>query len=108
MWGQTLSRSYGRCIAEFLSEGSLERLRILSSSTCVGFSTDTPNLKRLEAFLEGSADQFGTQCPPHDLWDYARGFTYEPPSGFPPLFQQWVDLWNPVPPSHQLEVVQEY
>ena len=43
--------------AEFLNEGSLERLRILSSPTCVGFSTDTLDLKHLEAFLEGSADQ---------------------------------------------------
>lgn len=36
MWGQTLSRSYGRCIAEFLSEGSLVSLSLLDSSTCVG------------------------------------------------------------------------
>ena len=35
-WGQTLSRSYGRCIAEFLSEGSLVSLSLLDSSTCVG------------------------------------------------------------------------
>ena len=34
--GQTLSRSYGRCIAEFLSEGSLVSLSLLDSSTCVG------------------------------------------------------------------------
>src|SRR5919197_1049052 len=30
---QTLSRSYGRCIAEFLSEGSLVHLSLLDSST---------------------------------------------------------------------------
>ena len=35
-WGRTLSRSYGRCIAEFLSEGSLVSLSLLDSSTCVG------------------------------------------------------------------------
>ena len=35
-WGQTLSRSYGRYIAEFLSEGSLVSLSLLDSSTCVG------------------------------------------------------------------------
>ena len=35
-WGQTLFRSYGRCIAEFLSEGSLVSLSLLDSSTCVG------------------------------------------------------------------------
>ena len=34
--GQALSRSYGRCFAEFLNEGSLVHLRILSSPTCVG------------------------------------------------------------------------
>ena len=31
-----LSRSYGRCIAEFLNEGSLIRLSLLDLSTCVG------------------------------------------------------------------------
>ena len=34
--GQALSRGYGRCFAEFLKEGSLVHLRILSSPTCVG------------------------------------------------------------------------
>ena len=32
--------------AEFLKEGSLERLRILILPTCVGFSTDTWTLTR--------------------------------------------------------------
>ena len=36
MWGQTLSRSYGRCIAEFLDEESLVHLGLLALSTCVG------------------------------------------------------------------------
>jgi hypothetical protein len=34
--GQALFRSYGRCIAEFLNEGSLVRLGLLDLSTCVG------------------------------------------------------------------------
>ena len=34
--GQTLSRSYGRYIAEFLKKGSLVRLGLLDLSTCVG------------------------------------------------------------------------
>ena len=34
--GQALSRSYGRCFAEFLNEGSLVHLRLLASPTCVG------------------------------------------------------------------------
>lgn len=33
---QTLSLSYGRCIAEFLSKGSLAHLGLLDLSTCVG------------------------------------------------------------------------
>jgi hypothetical protein len=34
--GQTLSRSYGRYIAEFLNEESLVHLGLLDLSTCVG------------------------------------------------------------------------
>jgi hypothetical protein len=34
--GQTLSLSYGRCIAEFLDEESLVHLGLLDLSTCVG------------------------------------------------------------------------
>jgi hypothetical protein len=34
--GQTLSLSYGRCIAEFLNEESLVHLGLLDLSTCVG------------------------------------------------------------------------
>lgn len=34
--GQTLSLSYGRCIAEFLNEDSLVHLGLLDLSTCVG------------------------------------------------------------------------
>ena len=52
--GQALLRTYGRCFAEFLNEGSLVHLRLLASSTCVGFSTDTITLA-LEVFLESSA-----------------------------------------------------
>ena len=33
---QTLSLSYGRCIAEFLNEGSPEHLGLLDPTTCVG------------------------------------------------------------------------
>jgi hypothetical protein len=34
---QSISRSYGRCFAEFLNEGSPVRLGLLALSTCVGF-----------------------------------------------------------------------
>lgn len=49
MWGQTLSRSYGRFIAEFLSEGSLVSLSLLDSSTCVGlrYGRLSPNVHLL-------------------------------------------------------------
>ena len=40
--GQTLSRSYGRCIAEFLDEESLVRLGLLDLSTCVGLRYGQP------------------------------------------------------------------
>ena len=35
--GQSLSLSYGRYFAEFLNEGSLDRLGLLDPPTCVGF-----------------------------------------------------------------------
>jgi hypothetical protein len=40
--GQTLSRSYGRCIAEFLNEESLVHLGLLDLSTCVGLRYGQP------------------------------------------------------------------
>ena len=40
--GQTLSLSYGRCIAEFLKKGSLVRLGLLDLSTCVGLRYGRP------------------------------------------------------------------
>ena len=40
--GQTLSRSYGRCIAEFLNEESLVRLGLLDLSICVGLRYGQP------------------------------------------------------------------
>ena len=49
--GQALLRTYGRCFAEFLNEGSLVHLRLLASPTCVGFSTVTYKLA-LEVFLD--------------------------------------------------------
>jgi hypothetical protein len=37
--GRALSRTYGRCFAEFLGKDSLVRLGLLDPSTCVGFGT---------------------------------------------------------------------
>ena len=50
--------------AEFLNEGSLERLRILSSSTCVGLRYGHP-INSLEAFLVKCADQFVSLRTPY-------------------------------------------
>ena len=52
--------------AEFLNEGSLERLRILSSSTCVGLRYGHP-INSLEAFLGKCADQFMSLRTPYHL-----------------------------------------
>ena len=53
--------------AEFLHESSLERLRILSSPSCVGFGTGT-NVAPREAFLGDVSDDLQTikvmQVPP--------------------------------------------
>ena len=38
--GQALSRSYGRCFAEFLNHVSLVRLGLLDLPTCVGLRYD--------------------------------------------------------------------
>lgn len=47
--GQALSRSYGRCFAEFLNKGSLVRLSLLDLSTCVGlqYGYQWPNVNYL-------------------------------------------------------------
>ena len=50
--------------AEFLNEGSLERLRILSSSTCVGLRYGHP-VSSLEGFLVKCADQFASLRTPY-------------------------------------------
>jgi hypothetical protein len=52
--------------AEFLNEGSLERLRILSSSTCVGLRYGHP-VSSLEDFLVKCADQFASLRTPYHL-----------------------------------------
>ena len=47
-------------VAEFLEDGSLERLRILSSPTCVGFGTDA-RLRPSEVFLGTTSADFGNK-----------------------------------------------
>jgi hypothetical protein len=48
--GEALSRSYGRCIAEFLKLSYLDRLSILNPPSSVRFGTVTTKLS-LDAFL---------------------------------------------------------
>jgi len=61
--------SFSKELESFRSEGSdgqfqLERLRILSSPTCVRFSTDTLPMS-LGAFLESCSSHFGSKRPRH-------------------------------------------
>jgi len=62
--------------AEFLNEGSLARLRILSSPTCVGFRYGHPDLARGFSWQFGVGD-FGTTLPsPSHLKVMPDGFAY--------------------------------
>ena len=70
-------RSY---FAEFLSDGSLERLRIFISPTCVGLRYGR-SAQCCEAFLVSMASMTSAHNrPPHQLSGYVkRGFTYASP-----------------------------
>jgi hypothetical protein len=63
--------------AEFLNESYLERLRILSPPTCVGFSTVTSRT-HIEDFLDSMASTSSpTKWAPHNLSEYmVTGFTW--------------------------------
>ncbi len=62
--------------AEFLNEGSLARLRILSSPTCVGLRYGHPDLARGFSWQSGVSD-FGTTLPsPSHLRVSQSGFAY--------------------------------
>ena len=52
---QTLSLSYGRCIAEFLNEGSPEHLGLLDPNTCVGL-----RYGRYDLLIDKFSCQFGS------------------------------------------------
>ncbi len=77
-------RSY---FAEFLNESYLERLRILSPPTCVGFSTVTSRT-RIEAFLDSTASTSSpTKWAPHNPSEYvAAGFSWRPSYRFKRTF----------------------
>ncbi len=67
MSGQTLSRSYGRCIAEFLNEESLVHLGLLDLSTCVGLRYGRHYTLSLELFWEALSQESLQQSSFHSL-----------------------------------------
>ncbi len=91
-----------RCyFAEFLNQGYLKRLRILSSPTCVGLRYDHLVIS-LEAFL-GSMGSI-TLCPQADSSSrlgLKKGWIFLPsqPTCLNPVFQHGTDLPFCVPPS---------
>ena len=90
-----------RChFAEFLNQGSLKRLGILSLPTCVGLRYDHLNIS-LEAFLGsmGSVSLRG-KAPPHHLsaLTKTRICLHLPPTSLNPVFQHGTDLPSCVPP----------
>jgi len=60
-WGQTLFRSYGRCIAEFLSEGSLVSLSLLDSTHLCWFAVRAAYTTRMSTFLASAFSRIVTQ-----------------------------------------------
>src|SRR4029079_9350358 len=70
--------------AEFLNEGSSDRLGILYLPTCVGFGTGTPHLPRGFSWGHGfrSFTRLRARYPVSDLM--AGGFTYRPSDAVPP------------------------
>jgi hypothetical protein len=70
--------------AEFLNEGSSDRLGILYLPTCVGFGTGTPNLPRGFSRRHGFRNfaPFRARFPVSGLM--AGGFTYRPPYSVTP------------------------
>ena len=77
-WGQTLFRSYGRCIAEFLSEGSLVSLSLLDSSTCVGlrYGRHIPRVCLL--FLPAPSPESSPKRVTFTPFAFPRGWTDKP------------------------------
>ena len=86
----------GRNFAEFLGRDSLERLRILSSTTCVGLRYGQPYCKRLAGFL-GSLIRVIISLPEgleyYRLSASSADLPTKPiPTDFNALFRQCADL----------------
>jgi hypothetical protein len=86
--------------AEFLNEGSSDRLGILYLSTCVGFGTGTPHLPRRFSRRHGFRDfpHFWGGLPVSGL--NGRRICLSPAlRGYPRSTNAWDPLSYPVPPS---------
>ena len=85
--------------AEFLNEGSSDRLGILYLPTCVGFGTGTSHLPRRFSWRHGFRNfaLFRARHPVSGLT--AGGFPYRPPYSVTPESNNWASLAYPVPPS---------
>src|SRR5207302_10270758 len=70
--------------AEFLNEGSSDRLGILYLPTCVGFGTGTSHLPRRFSWRHGFRNfaPFGARTPVSGLM--RDGFSYRPPYAVSP------------------------
>ena len=85
--------------AEFLNEGSSDRLGILYLPTCVGFGTGTSNLPRRFSRRHGFED-FGLTASASRLRLNGRRIFLSPAlRGYPRSTIAWVPLAYPVPPS---------
>ncbi len=85
--------------AEFLFEGSPDRLGILYLPTCVGFGTGTSNLPRRFSRRHGFED-FGREASASRLRLDGRRISLSPVlRGYPRSTIAWVPLAYPVPPS---------
>ena len=85
--------------AEFLFEGSPDRLGILYLPTCVGFGTGTSNLPRRFSRRHGFED-FGREASDSRLRLNGRRIYLSPVlRGYPRSTIAWVPLAYPVPPS---------
>jgi hypothetical protein len=84
--------------AEFLNEGSSDRLGILYLPTCVGFGTGTSHLPRRFSWRHGSSHfaPFGARHPVSGLM--GDGFPYRPPYAVTPESNNRDGFSYPVPP----------
>src|SRR5205809_7093193 len=85
--------------AEFLFEGSSDRLGILYLPTCVGFGTGTSNLPRRFSRRHGFRNFAHAGSASRLRLDGRRIFLSPALHGYPRTTSAWVSLAYPVPPS---------